>query len=70
MREEEVSQMRQEIIKQTKTREGIQKKFHQMEEQKADVDVQKETLKAQITALEKGKKKSARLDQLLHTTRP
>uniref|UniRef100_A0A3Q1J0C3 Cilia- and flagella-associated protein 58 central coiled coil domain-containing protein n=1 Tax=Anabas testudineus TaxID=64144 RepID=A0A3Q1J0C3_ANATE len=55
MREEEVSQMRQEIAKQTKTREAIQKKFHQMEEQKADVDVQRETLKAQITGLEKGK---------------
>lgn len=55
MREEEVSQMRQEVTKQTKVREVIQKKFHQMEEQKADVDVQKETLKAQIAGLEKGK---------------
>ncbi|KAM7374887.1 hypothetical protein PAMP_007521 [Pampus punctatissimus] len=53
MREEEVSQMRQEIAKQTKMREAIQKKFHQMEDQKADVDVQKETLKAQIAGLEK-----------------
>lgn len=54
MREEEVSQMRQEIAKQTKMREAIQKKLHQMEDQKADVDVQKETLKAQIAGLEKG----------------
>lgn len=54
MREEEVSQMRQEIAKQTKMREAIQKKFHLMEEQKADVDVQRETLKAQIAGLEKG----------------
>ncbi|XP_042286993.1 fasciculation and elongation protein zeta-1 isoform X4 [Thunnus maccoyii] len=53
MREEEVNQMRQEIAKQTKMREAIQKKFHQMEDQKADVDVQKETLKAQIVGLEK-----------------
>ncbi|XP_044226568.1 fasciculation and elongation protein zeta-1 isoform X2 [Thunnus albacares] len=53
MREEEVNQMRQEISKQTKMREAIQKKFHQMEDQKADVDVQKETLKAQIVGLEK-----------------
>uniref|UniRef100_A0A8C4DXP3 Cilia- and flagella-associated protein 58 central coiled coil domain-containing protein n=1 Tax=Dicentrarchus labrax TaxID=13489 RepID=A0A8C4DXP3_DICLA len=53
MREEEVNQMRQEIAKQTKMRETIQKRFHQMEEQKADVDVQKETLKAQIAGLEK-----------------
>ncbi|XP_070700110.1 cilia- and flagella-associated protein 58 [Pempheris klunzingeri] len=53
IREEEVNQMRQEIAKQTKMREAIQKKFHQMEDQKADVDVQRETLKAQIAGLEK-----------------
>uniref|UniRef100_UPI0037E95453 cilia- and flagella-associated protein 58 n=1 Tax=Semicossyphus pulcher TaxID=241346 RepID=UPI0037E95453 len=53
MREEEVNQMRQEVAKQTKMREVIQKKFHQMEDQKADVDVQRETLKAQIAGLEK-----------------
>ncbi|XP_069021148.1 cilia- and flagella-associated protein 58 [Embiotoca jacksoni] len=53
MREEEVSQMRQEVAKQTKMREAIQKKFHQMEDQKADVDVQRETLRAQIVGLEK-----------------
>lgn len=56
MREEEVSQMRQEAAKQTKMREAIQKKFHQIEDQKADVDVQRETLKAQIAGLEKGKR--------------
>uniref|UniRef100_A0A3P9LTT2 Cilia and flagella associated protein 58 n=1 Tax=Oryzias latipes TaxID=8090 RepID=A0A3P9LTT2_ORYLA len=53
MREEEVSQMRQEISKLTKTRETVQKKFWQMEEQKADVEVQMEVLKAQTAALEK-----------------
>uniref|UniRef100_A0A7N8XSI7 Cilia and flagella associated protein 58 n=1 Tax=Mastacembelus armatus TaxID=205130 RepID=A0A7N8XSI7_9TELE len=53
MREEEVNQMRREIAKQTNMREAIQKKFHQMEDQKADVDVQRETLKAQIAGLEK-----------------
>lgn len=53
MREEEVNQTRQEIAKQIKMREAIQKKFHQVEDQKADVDVQKETLKAQIAGLEK-----------------
>lgn len=47
--------MRQEIAKQTKMREAIQKRFHQIEDQKADVDVQRETLKAQIAGLEKGK---------------
>lgn len=54
MREEEVSQMRQEISKQIKMREAIQKKYHQIEDQKADVDVQKDTLKAQTAGLEKG----------------
>ncbi|KAM8834934.1 cilia- and flagella-associated protein 58 [Synchiropus picturatus] len=53
MREEEVSQMRQEIAKQTRMREAIQKKLNQMEEQKADVDVQRETQRAQIAGLEK-----------------
>lgn len=46
--------MRQEVAKQTKMREAIQKKFHHMEEQKAEVDQQRETLKAQIAGLEKG----------------
>lgn len=50
-----MSQLRQEVAKQTKMREAIQKKFHQIEDQKADVDVQRETLKAQIAGLEKGK---------------
>ncbi|MEQ2253980.1 hypothetical protein ILYODFUR_038189, partial [Ilyodon furcidens] len=54
IREEELSQMRQEVAKQTKMREGIQKKLHQMEDQKAELDVQRETLKAQIAGLEKG----------------
>lgn len=46
--------MRQEIAKQMKMREIIQKKFNQMEDQKSEVDVQRETLKAQIVGLEKG----------------
>lgn len=46
--------MRQEMAKQKKMRETIQKKFHQMEDQKSDVEVQRETLRAQIAALEKG----------------
>lgn len=46
--------MHQEISKQIKMREAIQKKYHQIEDQKADVDVQKDTLKAQIAGLEKG----------------
>ncbi|XP_024117468.1 cilia- and flagella-associated protein 58 [Oryzias melastigma] len=53
VREEEVTQMRQEISKQIKMRETAQKKFWQMEEQRADVEVQMEVLKAQTVALEK-----------------
>ncbi|XP_047199497.1 cilia- and flagella-associated protein 58 isoform X1 [Hippoglossus stenolepis] len=53
MREEEVTQMRQAIAKQTKMREAIQKNLNQMEDQKADVEVQRETLRAQIAGLEK-----------------
>ena len=46
--------MRQKISKQTKMREVLQKKLHQLEEQKADVEVERDTLKVQIPALEKG----------------
>ncbi|CAB1442027.1 unnamed protein product [Pleuronectes platessa] len=53
MRDEEVTQLRQAIAKQTKMRETIQKNLNQMEEQKADVEVQRETLTAQIAGLEK-----------------
>ncbi|XP_029375725.1 cilia- and flagella-associated protein 58 [Echeneis naucrates] len=53
MREEEVTHMRQEIAKQTKMREVIHKKFHHLEDQKADSDVQRETLSAKIAGLEK-----------------
>ncbi|XP_071376274.1 cilia- and flagella-associated protein 58-like [Centroberyx affinis] len=53
LKEEEVSQMRQDIAKLTKTREATQKRFHQMEDQKADGEVQRETLKNKITGLEK-----------------
>lgn len=47
--------MRQKISKQTKVREALQKKLHQLEEQKADVEVERDTLKVQIPALEKGR---------------
>uniref|UniRef100_A0A672JJS4 Cilia and flagella associated protein 58 n=1 Tax=Salarias fasciatus TaxID=181472 RepID=A0A672JJS4_SALFA len=53
-REEEVSQMRQEAAKQSRAREALQKKLHQVEDQKAEVDVQRETLKSQIAGLERG----------------
>lgn len=54
VKEEELAQIRQEVAKQIKMRLAVQKKIHQMEDQKAELDVQTETLKAQIAALEKG----------------
>uniref|UniRef100_A0A3Q2E2H4 Cilia and flagella associated protein 58 n=1 Tax=Cyprinodon variegatus TaxID=28743 RepID=A0A3Q2E2H4_CYPVA len=53
VKEEELAQIRQEVAKQIKMRLAVQKKIHQMEDQKAELDVQTETLKAQIAALEK-----------------
>lgn len=54
MREEDLSQMKHEAAKQTRLKETNQRKLRQMEEQKADMETQKEMLKAQISALEKG----------------
>ncbi|KAM4702756.1 cilia- and flagella-associated protein 58 [Rhinophrynus dorsalis] len=65
-KEEEVSQMRQDISKLSKLRESIQKKLRQMEEQKIEVEQQRETLKNQITGLEReleSAKKQAELDK-------
>lgn len=54
MREEDLSQIKQEAAKQTRMKEANQRKIRQMEEQKAEMDTQKEMLKAQISVLEKG----------------
>ncbi|KAI1886815.1 hypothetical protein AGOR_G00199690 [Albula goreensis] len=53
MKEEEVSQMRQEISKLTKMREATQRKFRQTEDQKVEVEQQRDTLKNQIAGLER-----------------
>ncbi|XP_026787942.2 cilia- and flagella-associated protein 58 [Pangasianodon hypophthalmus] len=50
---EEVSQMKQEIAKLTKIREATQKKLRLIEDQKLEVEQQRDTLKNQITGLEK-----------------
>ncbi|XP_005995877.1 cilia- and flagella-associated protein 58 [Latimeria chalumnae] len=52
-REEEVCQMRLEISKLQKLREVIQKKLRQSEEQKIEVEQQRETLKNQVVGLER-----------------
>lgn len=47
--------MRLDIAKLNKIREQIHKKLHQIEDQKAEVEQNKETLKNQILGLERGK---------------
>lgn len=54
-KEEEVHQMRLDIGKLNKIREQIHKKLHLIEDQKAEVEQHKETLKNQILGLERGK---------------
>ena len=47
--------MRQDTTRLTKMREAIQRRLQTVEESKADVEAQKETLRAQISGLERGK---------------
>ena len=47
--------MRIDIGKLNKIREQIHKKLHQIEDQKAEVEQHKDTLKNQFLGLEKGK---------------
>ncbi|TRZ01432.1 hypothetical protein DNTS_013435 [Danionella cerebrum] len=51
VKEEEVAQMKQEISKLTKLRDGAQRRLKQMEEKKAEVEHQRETLKNQIAGM-------------------
>ncbi|PNJ87204.1 CFAP58 isoform 2, partial [Pongo abelii] len=65
-KEEEVHQMRLDIGKLNKIREQIHKKLHHTEDQKAEVEEHKETLKNQIVGLEReveASKKQAELDR-------
>ncbi|KAM5271835.1 cilia- and flagella-associated protein 58 [Ctenodactylus gundi] len=65
-KEEEVHQMRLDIGKLNKIREQIHKKLYQIEDQKAEVEQHKETLKNQILGLEREvevSKKQAELDK-------
>jgi len=52
-REEEIHQLRQETIRLTKTREAIQRRLQQADDSKADIEQQKDTLKMNITGLER-----------------
>ncbi|XP_006630821.2 cilia- and flagella-associated protein 58 [Lepisosteus oculatus] len=53
VREEEVNQMRQEISKLTKMREATQRKLRQIEDQKVEVEQQRDMLKNQIAGMER-----------------
>lgn len=46
--------MKQDTSRLTKMREAIQRKLQMVEESKADVEGQKETLRGQISGLERG----------------
>ncbi|KAG8135654.1 hypothetical protein E2320_008662 [Naja naja] len=65
-REDEVSQMRQEIGKLTKMREVMQRKLRAVEENKTQAECERDTLKNQIAGLEKeleAAKKQAEVDK-------
>ncbi|KAJ7325178.1 hypothetical protein JRQ81_018198 [Phrynocephalus forsythii] len=65
-REDEVSQMRQEIAKLSKVREVMQRKLRVVEEHKTQAEHERDTLKNQINGLEKefeGAKKQIEIDK-------
>ncbi|XP_056093105.1 cilia- and flagella-associated protein 58 [Rhinichthys klamathensis goyatoka] len=53
IKDEEVTQLKQEISKLTKLREGVQRRLQLTQEQKVEVENQKETLRNQIIGLER-----------------
>ena len=53
-KEDEIGVLKTDTLRLTKMRETIQRKLRSVEEQKGDTEQQKETLKSQIIALERG----------------
>ena len=53
-REEEVQRLKQEVAHGNKVRDGLQRKLHSAEEQKAELESKRESLKQQIGSLERG----------------
>ena len=51
---EEVQRLKQEMTRGNKVREGLQKRLRTVEEQKAEVESSRESLKQQISSLERG----------------
>ena len=54
MKEEEVSNLKQEIARIGKIRENLQRRLRNVEENKAEVERSRDTLKQSITSLERG----------------
>lgn len=53
-KEDDVQRLKQEIAQGTKVRDGLQKRLRLVEEQKAEVESNRERLKQQISSLERG----------------
>ena len=53
-KEDDLNALKSETQRQNKTRETIQRRLRTVEENKADIEQQRETLKGQITGLERG----------------
>ena len=50
-----MNQLKQETQKLNKLREGIQRKLRDVESHRADVEQQRETLRSQVMAIERGR---------------
>ncbi|XP_071949020.1 cilia- and flagella-associated protein 58-like [Antedon mediterranea] len=65
-KEDDISNLKIETVRLSKVREGIQRKLRTVEDNKAEVEQQKETLKSQIVALEReidSSKKQSEMDR-------
>jgi len=53
-KEDDLNQLRQEMLKIGKLKETVQRKLKAIEEQKIEVEHQRETLKGQLQGMERG----------------
>ena len=53
-REEDIGRLKQEIARVNRLRDGLQRKLRGVEEQKAEMEAQRDATKQQIASLEKG----------------
>ena len=54
MQDEEIASLKQEVSRVNKLREGVQRKLRVSEEQRAEVESLRESLKQQLASLERG----------------